>query len=72
MKHKCVGIDFRQHQIKFSAPEPQVQKLPMRDHNAPALAVLVYFCKQATAWLNEHPTNVVAVNITCLSRFPHQ
>jgi hypothetical protein len=39
----------------------QVQKLPMRDHNAPAFAVLVFYCRQATAWLNEHPANVVAV-----------
>ena len=39
----------------------QVQKLPFRDHNAPPLNVLVEFCRQATAWLNENPGNVVAV-----------
>ena len=40
----------------------QVQKLPFRDHNVPPLHVLVNFCKQATAWFNEHPNNVVAVS----------
>jgi hypothetical protein len=39
----------------------QVQKLPFHDHNAPPLLVLVEYCRQATAWLNENPANVVAV-----------
>ena len=70
----------------------QVQKLPMYDHNAPAMSVLLFYCRQAyapspfpccsiprfvlfriadggaprprrqaTAWLNDHPSNVVAV-----------
>jgi hypothetical protein len=42
----------------------QVQKLPFHDHNAPPLQVLVEFCKQATAWLNQSPDNVVTVNPT--------
>jgi hypothetical protein len=39
----------------------QVQKLPFHDHNAPPLRVLVAFCKQATSWLNQDPSNIVAV-----------
>jgi hypothetical protein len=44
----------------------QVQKLPFRDHNAPPLLVLVGFCKQATAWLNENPANIVSVSAKLL------
>ena len=44
----------------------QVQKLPFRDHNAPPLLVLVGFCRQATAWMNENPANIVSVSTDSL------
>lgn len=40
----------------------QVQKLPMRDHNAPALCTLVLFCESATEWLNQNKNNIIAVH----------
>eukprot|EP00286_Rhodomonas_abbreviata_P000128 CAMPEP_0181290110 /NCGR_PEP_ID=MMETSP1101-20121128/1243_1 /TAXON_ID=46948 /ORGANISM="Rhodomonas abbreviata, Strain Caron Lab Isolate" /LENGTH=633 /DNA_ID=CAMNT_0023394381 /DNA_START=347 /DNA_END=2244 /DNA_ORIENTATION=- len=40
----------------------QVQKYPFRDHNAPSLETLMNFCEDATAWLNDSPSNVVAVH----------
>lgn len=40
----------------------QVQKAPMRDHNAPAFQKLVDFCEAATNFLNAGDKNVVAVH----------
>eukprot|EP00961_Rhodomonas_salina_P017103 229971-Rhodomonas_salina.9 len=40
----------------------QVQKVPMRDHNAPAFQTLVDFCEAATHFLNAGDKNVVAVH----------
>ena len=34
----------------------------MHDHNAPKLHDLVSFCEQASAWLDRHKDNVVAVH----------
>lgn len=40
----------------------QVQKVPMKDKHAPPLHVLVHFCEDASAWLEEDPLNVLAVH----------
>lgn len=40
----------------------QVVKIPFRDHNAPRLHVLLQFCEQAAAWLNQHRSNVLIIH----------
>ncbi|EKX48545.1 hypothetical protein GUITHDRAFT_51991, partial [Guillardia theta CCMP2712] len=40
----------------------QVQRIPFEDHAPPLLAELIYFCQEASSWLQRDRKNVVVVH----------
>ena len=77
-RHKVYNLcDDKNYDIKLFHKQANY---PFHDHEAPPLHIILPFCEDATAFLKEHPKNVVAVHclagkgrtgtfISCLLRY---